>query len=150
MKISKKISFIASSAILGTVLFTGCGSDSSDNTPAVSSNGAVIKGYLGNARVWADFNHDGKRDDAELTDSVKGKFKFNQKPKKGDWVKIEVSSGLDTSDGKIFKGMLKGILKDNGTVNVTPVTTIITSMVEDSGGNISAAEKKSSWLIRFK
>jgi hypothetical protein len=124
------------SAVAAMFLLTACGSDNSSPTSSVEDNltlsGTVVDGYVKGAIVKiGDFETDTDENGAW---SISG-ITFT------DNLVIEASGGIDISTGEAFEGVLKAPVSDDSTeVAVTPLSTIVTSVVE-SGTSIADATK---------
>ncbi|WP_316975794.1 right-handed parallel beta-helix repeat-containing protein [Shumkonia mesophila] len=103
-------------------------------TPIVITlNGNVVDGYIVGATVFADANGNGVQDTGEAfaTTGANGAFTLT-----GGSGQLVMTGGIDVSTGEFFKGTLTA---PAGSTVVTPLTTLIQSLVE-SGQTVAAAE----------
>ena len=132
---SNRISVVASIVILGLVSFSGCSSSSNHSsavaeTATIDLSGSVIDGYVSGADIIAG-----------SFSAVSNGVGFWSIPdvEESDSLTIEASGGTDTSTGEPFEGKLKAsVAKGQTTANVTPLSTIVTSVVE-SGVSVEEA-----------
>ena len=132
---SSKLSVVASIALVGSLVLSGCGgggsSDSSDSTTSTSttSSGTVIDGYVSGAKVY----YNGK--EVGLSDA-NGKFTVNDIP---EGAILSFKGGVDVSTGEIFEGVLKAPAGADGEdIVATPITTIVSSLVENGASHEDA------------
>ncbi|MBU1658509.1 hypothetical protein KKG72_05570 [bacterium] len=136
--------FLGALLALG-LFFGGCsggGSSSSDPVPDVSDStlsGVGIDGYLSQATVCLDLNLDGYcqvgDEPASYTDE-NGKFSLTltvaQKatyPKYAD-APLIIYSGYDVDTGVDFIGKLKAPLGDGAGINISPLSTMVRSLMD--------------------
>ncbi len=148
----KRISIVASVALMGALGFSGCGSSGS-STPSSSSStsstsseasssssvatatitGKAIDGYIAGANVsFAGFTG---------VTGTGGAFSIAGVPMNSTGL-ITITSdsdSIDESTGEAYEGVLKGLVtKDSGTV-VTPLTTLVIKQLESEGKELSEA-----------
>ncbi len=103
--------------------------------PVVSSSGRVIDGYIANATVFRDLNANNIFDAGEptvVTDAT-GNFSGLE----GSGGVIIAIGGTDISTGKPFTGQLSA--PGDATV-ITPLTTLVQALIDQSGGTLSATD----------
>jgi cell pole-organizing protein PopZ len=144
------------STIAATLLLSGCGggggstttTDNTNNTEdSTESNettttetqtlsGTIIDGYVKYA-VVSVAGH-------TTTTDENGTWSIDDVDTATNYV-VEAKGGIDTSTGEVFEGVLKGIVDQNNTQSavITPLSTIVTSMVE-SGKSVEDAESSLS------
>ncbi len=136
-----KKSFVSISAVTAMLLLTACSSDSGNSvespvappvivTKSMNLSGSVIDGYVLGADVTVG-GFGATTDDAGFWSVPSVPFTNS--------LTIEASGGTDTSTGEPFEGKLKASVAENATaVNVTPLSTIVTSVVQ-SGVSVAQA-----------
>ncbi|MBE0533285.1 MAG: right-handed parallel beta-helix repeat-containing protein [Rhodospirillales bacterium] len=126
----------------GGLGFTGSDPDPTNPTPTpepivspivITLNGNVVDGYIVGATVFADANGNGVQDTGEAftTTGANGAFTLT-----GGSGPLVMTGGIDVSTGEFFKGTLTA---PAGSTVVTPLTTLIQSLVE-AGQTVAAAE----------
>ncbi|MEA2016804.1 MAG: hypothetical protein U9N59_00015 [Campylobacterota bacterium] len=147
------ISKTASAAILGAVLFTGCGvfsdGDAVEDGGAESTTlkGVAVKGYLKDSNVTVDFNGDGNiSSDETVQTDTNGTYTISGEL--SETVTISVAGGTDVDSGEIFDGVLKAPVEVGTTesVAITPVTTLVAAMVENNVSITTARENTANAL----
>lgn len=137
MKIKKLLySFIA-------IVLTGCGgSGSSSGGSAVS--GTVVDGYLKEATVCIDLNHNNNCDQNEptTTTGVNGTFSFTNLSQDLGTQTIIAYGGVDTAVNRLFTGMFSRTIDlSQGTeVNITPITTLVDRIVRQENKSENEAK----------
>ncbi len=166
----RTISLIASSILLGVVL-TGCGSDSSTTdagsgggsgsqntssgtqtattiTPQTTITGSAVDGYLRYSTVCLDLDNNGYCQPSEpygLTDD-NGSFSLaltslHKAHENIQTAQLLVYGGQDSDTAEDFIGKLKSPNDGNGTINVTPLTTLVAAFVSDVSSTGTQVEK---------
>jgi hypothetical protein len=131
MKKFTKLSLIASSAILGTALLTGCGSNgtASSSSSSTTVDQTPSDGYF--AKVISQ-----KSDGTTKSDENKTKYTFDKlsngttKLLPGSYIDVDNSGDLNTSVDKELKFEMKSIA--SATV-MTPLTSIVVEKAVKSG-----------------
>jgi len=131
---------ILSIATVVALTTIGCGGGGSPYTPPANSStttsGKAVEGYLSGATVCFDMNNNGTCDAGEpsTVSDANGSFALavtsQQKADANQSAPILVSGGVDIDNNKALIGVLKAPYKDTtATINITPLTTMVTAMV---------------------
>lgn len=154
----KEIIFKTSLLSVATALLlsmSGCSDSSSSSTttttpptPSTEIDGKAVDGYLHFATVCLDLNEDGYcqigDEPASYTDEL-GSFSIEltgaQKDANPDYATapLLVYSGYDVDTGADFTGKLRAP-QGEGAVNVTPISTIVHSMIAESNQTKAQAQ----------
>ena len=145
-------------ALLG---FTGCGSSSSDDnssstTPAglFKVAGKAVDGYIAGATVCLDLSQDGvcaSTGEATTTTDADGDYSLDITQEMKDdanysTAPILVYGGKDIDTGKAFDGKLTAPFDEskttNTTANLTPVTTMVETLMSENNVSLAEAESK--------
>lgn len=127
--IMNKIKYITLSTLCSTLLFIGCGSDTTtnDNNEATSSSskmGVLVDPYIVGATLCQDSNDNNSCDEGELTStetSQSGEFTFSQELTSGKQIIIKAQG---THDGLPYDLNISAVVASDGTVDVvSPLTT---------------------------
>ena len=159
----KQNSYKSIALSLGTALLlgmSGCSdsNDSNDNNGGsggssdTSISGKAVDGYLSQATVCLDLNNDGYcqiGDEPASYTKEDGTFSLSltatQKSAYPEYTKapLLIYSGFDIDTGVDFTGKLKANLGDGNAVNVSPISTMVKSII-DSG----KAEAEANTLVK--
>ena len=131
---------ILSIATVVALTTIGCGGGGSPYTPPANSStttsGKAVEGYLSGATVCFDMNNNGKCDVGEpsTVSDANGSFSFTvtskQRADANQSASILLKGGMDIDNNKALTGVLKAPYKDTtATINITPLTTMVTAMV---------------------
>jgi hypothetical protein len=112
----------------------GGGSGSSSDDSPVTVSGQAVDGYIVGATVFADADGDGVLDSGEAFTVTGANGSFTLTGGSGPLV---LTGGIDVSTGQFFKGTLTA---PAGSTVVTPMTTVIQSLVE-GGMSADAAQQ---------
>jgi len=150
----KKLSFMASMAILANFGLVGCGGGSSapttasnnngDSTSVVSVKGTAIDPELVNTTVCLDLNRDGNCNTGEpvtWTDE-NGAFSLDISEEQllEDYPLLAIG-GVDKATGDAFKGKLLADV-DSLSQNITPLTTLTYTQLQNSVSQADISERK--------
>lgn len=141
-------SILLSAATAG--LLIGCGGSSSGGTTGPTSksySGSVIDGYIKGATVCLDLSLDGvcQQDEPTSTPTDEtGNYSISVTAEQQNHVNFDKApiiavGGTDVDTGKKFEGKLEAPKTDEGTANLTPITTLVSKMVKkaiDSESNV--------------
>jgi hypothetical protein len=143
-------------------LLSGCFEDiddsNSDSVVYTKSNisGHAIDGYIKDAIVFIDFNSNGIWDEDEPTTTTDENgyytFKYIKKSKLSLKPSIVVYSGIDKTTGNPFEGELKAIVEEDKTnleINITPITTLVDTLVDDNPTDEDINEAKEKIVLVF-
>lgn len=143
-KYKSLIALTASIAIFG-----GCGggssSDSSSTTTDtdVAVSGAAIDGYLNGATVCLDIDRNSlcaTTEPSTFTDATGGYSLTLTALQAASGAPLLVYGGTDVDTLELFKGRLKAPVSTAGTINITPLSTMVQSVVQ-SGATLADAEQ---------
>ncbi|MBF0270109.1 MAG: FecR domain-containing protein [Alphaproteobacteria bacterium] len=111
-------------------------SGGSSSSGKSSTSGKAVDGYIEGATVFADANMNGQWDagEARSTTGVGGAFTLT-----GGSGPIVVQGGIDASTGEAFTGVLTA---PAGSTVVTPLTTLMDSMIRHQGLSADQAKAK--------
>jgi len=144
----KTISIVVSTLLLSLSL-TGCGGGSSANTadntndgtiiPQDNISGSAVDGYLRYSTVCLDLNDDGfcqPNEPYAITDE-NGSFSLpltaSQKANANiQTAQLLVYGGKDSDTAEDFIGKLKAPNDGSGTINITPITTLVAANINSS------------------
>jgi len=135
--VNKKI--LLSGVAAALLMFSGCGSSSSDDSSSVSTSisGIVADGYIEGAAVCIDLNNDGVCNDDEpkgTTDEL-GRFSINYD---GNITgPLVAAGGKDVERNVAFTTVFKAPVKDG--VNVTPLVTMAYLYSQENNSTYDAA-----------
>jgi hypothetical protein len=125
------------SVVTAIALLTGCNSNSSSNSSSSSSvSGTAIDGYISGATVCADINGNGTCDSDEPSTTTDSTGNFTLEGENVDNVTLLLSGGTDIGTGLAFEGQMTAPM---GSTTITPLTTMIQSLVEQ-GDSLEDAE----------
>ena len=124
-KLSKNLAFTTFAGLLAA-----CNSDSSsDSTPVVptttSLSGAVVKGPLSGALVYADSDGDGLGDGEPIITASDGSYTISASNANATIIAMSGPNTIDTSSGETLTGIT--LKAPAGSTVVTPATTILES-----------------------
>ncbi|MCJ8326499.1 MAG: DUF1566 domain-containing protein [Campylobacterales bacterium] len=134
-------------------LLIGCGSSSSDNkiddkkqekkqeksqeksqetnkNQLNSISGKIIDGYIDGAKVCIDINANNKCDNNEIQELTDDKGNYSlvtSEIKDISKYNIIAYGGIDLDTNKKFHGVLKSVITDKNNLNITPITTLLSS-----------------------
>ncbi len=145
MKVLQNIA-LSAAAIL---VIAGCGSGGGGETTAaaadVSLSGAAVDGYLNGATVCLDINGDGlctiATEPTTNTDATGDYSLTVTAAEAASNAPLLVYGGIDADTGEWFGGRLKAPVESSGTINITPLTTMVESVVRN-GASIADAEQE--------
>lgn len=106
-----------------------------ENTGGSAYAGQAIDGYIVGATVWADADDDGFQDAGEAWTTTGANGAFFLENATGP---LMMTGGTDVSTGDAFTGQLRA---PEGSTVITPLTTLIASLVDDGS---SVADAKST------
>jgi len=96
----------------------------------------AVDGYLSGATIFGDANANGLLDTGEVQTTTAADGSFNQALFAAD-VPLVAVGGIDISTGKAFTGTLKA---PAGSTVVTPLTTLVQTLLENGNGTQTAAQ----------
>ena len=137
---------LSTAAILA---ISGCGG-SSDSAPVVvdtdvSLDGAAVDGYLNGATICLDINGDGLctiATEPTTNTDANGDYTLTlTAAQAASSASLLVYGGIDVDTNEWFGGRLKAVVEASGTVNITPLTTMVESVVQ-TGTSTADAEQQ--------
>ncbi len=136
-------------SVVAIMLIGGCGgsSDSSTATTAadVAVSGAAVDGYLKGATVCLDIDDNGLCDlatePATSTTATGGYALTLTAAQAALGAPLLVYGGIDVDTQEWFGGRLKASIGSSGTINITPLTTMVESVVSN-GSTLADAEQQ--------
>ena len=143
-KNKKHISLVLSTIMVGSLGFLGCSSGSSDGggstAPVATSktvSGIAVDGYIKQATVTLN----------GLTTQTSNTGVWSMAYTGNSSDVVSVKGGVDTSTGKPFEGTLKAELGADGVnVPVTPLSTLVSSLVQNGTTKAMASAKIAAQL----
>ena len=139
-------------ATIAILNFTGCGSSDSDSTTNFTSiTGKAVDGYLSGSTVCLDLNLDNTCStigEATTTTDADGDYTLNitqdmKDDPNFDKAPILIYGGIDTDTNKSFEGVLSAVFDGvSSNVNVTPVTTLVQTLVDEQDLSLTEAKNK--------
>lgn len=137
-------------SVAAVMVIAGCNSSggSGDTTVAAADvvlDGAAVDGYLNGATVCLDINGDGlctiATEPTTNTDATGGYNLTMTAAEVATGAPLLVYGGIDVDTQEWFGGRLKAPVAASGTVNITPLTTMVESVVSN-GASITDAEQQ--------
>ncbi|MCG2585493.1 Ig-like domain-containing protein [Massilia sp. TS11] len=104
--------------------------------PGMTTGGSIVDGYVRNAVVFVDSNHNGQLDSGELSalSDHAGRFQFSQPVFGGTLVSL---GGIDTSTGKPSG---EGYRAPAGASVLNPLTSVLAQLVDEQHLGVDAAQ----------
>lgn len=138
-KNKKHMSLVLSTIMVGSLGFLGCSGGSSDSTAAAAStvSGIAVDGYIQQATVTLN----------GLTTQTSDAGLWSMAYTGNNSDVITVQGGTDTSTGKPFEGTLKAEIDADGVnIAVTPLSTLVSSLVKNGATKAAASAKIAAQL----
>ncbi|DAB30534.1 MAG TPA: hypothetical protein CFH84_03445 [Sulfurimonas sp. UBA12504] len=137
---TKHMSLVLSTIIVSSIGFIGCnGGSSSGSAEAVSRivSGIVVDGYIKQSTVTLN----------SLTTQTSDAGLWSMAYTGNNSDVITVQGGIDTSTGKFFEGTLQAeIDADGANIVVTPLSTLVSSLVQNGATKAVASAKIATQL----
>ncbi|MBF0264736.1 MAG: hypothetical protein HQL46_05645 [Gammaproteobacteria bacterium] len=128
--------------LLVAAVFSGCMSGGSSSSSTYTITGTASDGYLQQAIVCLDFNANSLCDEGEpnsLTDEEGNYSLVLTKEQQKSLANIIAYDGIDSDTGMPFDGILQAP-NDGSSIHITPITTIVTKMVDLDISDLSNEE----------
>lgn len=138
-KNKKHMSLVLSTIIFGSIGFLGCSGDSGGSSDAASRtvSGIAIDGYIKQATVTLN----------SLTTLTSDTGRWSMAYTGNNSDVITVQGGIDTSTNKLFEGTLKAEIDADGVnIAVTPLSTLVSSLVQNGATKAEASAKIATQL----
>ena len=133
-----KIKKVLHGCMVGAVcLFLGCaGESATKSSTLLEIQGKVIDGYIANAIICADLNHNELCEDGEPTvrSDSQGNYRINAQVDTQKTYTLLAFSGVDTATKDKFAGILKREIEDTSLTDahITPITTLVAYLYRQS------------------
>ena len=122
-----------------SIIFIGCGeSGTESNLDDTKLSGVAVDGYISGATVFLDLNNNNLKDISEPSSITKddGTFSLSistdiKNDSNYNNANIVIYGGTDIDTQKSYTGQLKALVKDKNKVNVTPLTTQVSTLLKD-------------------
>ncbi|WCN12379.1 hypothetical protein GV054_04860 [Marinomonas mediterranea] len=149
-----KKSPVALSVIIATTMLTACGGGGSDQDSQASNStsftGLVIDDAISGSYVYPDLNGNGVQDSFEKGGATNSEGRFSFSVGLTNQLTLQSIGGTDTATQESWDGSLSNVIDTSSTqttLNLTPLTTMATSLATNSDLSLSIAQAQERVLV---
>ncbi|WCN08321.1 hypothetical protein [Marinomonas mediterranea] len=149
-----KKSPVALSVIIATTMLSACGGGGSDQDSQASNStsftGLVIDDAISGSYVYPDLNGNGVQDSFEKGGATNSEGRFNFGVGLTSNLTLRSIGGTDAATQESWDGSLSNVIDTSSTqttVNLTPLTTMATSLASNSDLSLSIAQAQERVLV---